>query len=80
MNYLVEHFADEATSTKLIPRKYEPGKEKELGGETEAWMRHQFYDSYVEGSLMSVLQIKLVFDGEPLSFPFHGPSLVLTVC
>ncbi|GFN14075.1 hypothetical protein AtubIFM55763_004540 [Aspergillus tubingensis] len=62
MNYLVEHFADEATSTKLIPRKYEPGKEKELGGETEAWMRHEFYDSYVEGSLMSVLQIKLVFD------------------
>ncbi|OJJ68136.1 hypothetical protein ASPBRDRAFT_199276 [Aspergillus brasiliensis CBS 101740] len=62
LNYLVEHFADEATATKLIPRKYSPGKERELGGETEAWMRHQFYDSYVEGSLMSVLQVKLVFD------------------
>ncbi|GLA37416.1 hypothetical protein AnigIFM63309_004330 [Aspergillus niger] len=62
MNYLVEHFADEATGAKLIPRKYEPGKERELGGETEAWMRYQYYNSYVEGSLMSVLQVKLVFD------------------
>ncbi|CAK41651.1 hypothetical protein CBS115989_5651 [Aspergillus niger] len=62
MSYLVEHFADEATGAKLIPRKYEPGKERELGGETEAWMRYQYYNSYVEGSLMSVLQVKLVFD------------------
>lgn len=64
MSYLVEHFADEATGAKLIPRKYEPGMERELGGETEAWMRYQYYNSYVEGSLMSVLQVKLVFDGE----------------
>ncbi|PYI09250.1 glutathione S-transferase [Aspergillus sclerotiicarbonarius CBS 121057] len=69
--YLVEHFADEEKKNTLVPRQYVEGKEGMLGGETEEWMRWRYFDSYVEGSLMATVQVRLVFDAvknAPLPF------------
>ena len=48
--YLVDHFAEH-----LEPTRYQAGKEKQVGGETEEWLRYRFYMHYAEGSLMSIL-------------------------
>ncbi|RAL03248.1 glutathione S-transferase [Aspergillus ibericus CBS 121593] len=71
MAYLVEHFADAEKKNTLVPKQWVEGKEGQLGGESEEWMRWRYFDSYVEGSLMSTLQVRLVFDAmktAPLPF------------
>lgn len=55
--YLVDHFAEH-----LQPTRYQAGKEKQVGGETEEWLRYRFYMHYAEGSLMSILLIGLFMD------------------
>lgn len=58
--YLVEH---SPRGKKLMPSQWKPGREATLGGETEAWMRYQYYMHYVEGSLMSLLVLSLFIGG-----------------
>ncbi|EGP89879.1 unnamed protein product [Zymoseptoria tritici ST99CH_1A5] len=55
--YLADHFA-----THLIPTKWQAGKENQVGGETEEWMRYSYYLQYAEGSLMSLLMVGLFID------------------
>lgn len=55
--YLCDHFAQH-----LIPKRYQEGKEGQVGGETEEWLRYRFYMHYAEGSLMTLLLIGLFMD------------------
>lgn len=56
--YLCEHFGGE----KLVPQRYAEGKEGQIGGETEEWMRYRYFMHYTEGSLMTLLVIQLIMD------------------
>lgn len=56
--YLCEHFGGE----KLVPQRYAEGKEGQIGGETEEWMRYRYFMHYTEGSLMALLVIQLIMD------------------
>jgi len=55
--YLCENFA-----THLIPKKYQEGKEGQVGCETEQWMRYKYFIHYAEGSLFSIMLIALFMD------------------
>ena len=57
--YLVENFGP-----WLIPKKYQDGKEGQVGGETENWLRYRYYMHYAEGSLMPMLVIALVLNSK----------------
>lgn len=57
--YLCEYFAPH-----LIPKKYQDGKDGQVGGETEQWLRYRFYMHYAEGSLMTMLLIAFFMDRE----------------
>ena len=54
--YLAEHFGP-----WLIPKRYVEGKEGQIGGESEEWLRYRYFMHYAEGSVMVLLVIKLVF-------------------
>ncbi|KAF2084049.1 glutathione S-transferase [Saccharata proteae CBS 121410] len=56
VEYLTEHFGE-----WLIPKKWKEGKEGQVGGETEEWMRYRFFMHYAEGSMMPLLVISLMF-------------------
>jgi glutathione S-transferase len=55
--YITEHFAPH-----LVPKKYQEGKDGQVGGETEEWLRYRYYMHYAEGSLMSMLLIALFME------------------
>ncbi|KAH0490343.1 hypothetical protein TgHK011_001819 [Trichoderma gracile] len=55
--YLCEHFPE---GRRLVPQKWKPGMEGKFGGETEAWLRNQYFLHYSEGSLMPYLVLSLV--------------------
>ena len=57
--YLVEYFGP-----WLVPKKYQDGKNGKVGGETEGWLRYRYYMHFAEGSLMPVLLIGLLLNGE----------------
>lgn len=57
VEYLVDHFA-----THLKPNQWKEGKDGELGGETEEWMRYRYHMHFAEGSLMSLLLTGLLMD------------------
>lgn len=59
-SYLASHFT--TPSRPLLPRKWKPGKEDTLGGETDAWLRHEYLLHYAEGSLMPLVVTKLILD------------------
>ena len=66
VEFLTEHFG-----TQLIPKRYEEGKEGQIGGESETWLRYRFFMHYAEGSIMSMLLIALVTSSTFLaSHPF----------
>jgi glutathione S-transferase len=56
-NYLCEHFPE---GRRLVPQKWKEGMEGKIGGETEAWLRNQYFLHYSEGSLMPYLLLSLV--------------------
>lgn len=56
-NYLCEHFPE---GRRLVPQKWKEGMEGKIGGETEAWLRNQYFLHYSEGSLMPYLLLGLV--------------------
>ncbi|KAF4449853.1 hypothetical protein F53441_6933 [Fusarium austroafricanum] len=45
---------------KLVPQRWKEGMEGKIGGETEAWMRYQYYLHYCEGTLMPPLVMAVV--------------------
>ena len=57
--YLCDYFAPH-----LVPKRYQDGKEGQIGGETEQWLRYRYYMHYAEGSLMTMLVIALIVDRE----------------
>ncbi|KAK5116486.1 hypothetical protein LTR62_008035 [Meristemomyces frigidus] len=67
VEYLCDHFAQH-----LIPKRYQEGKEGQVGGETESWLRYRFYMHYAEGSIMSLLLITMIVDqiGDNPQTPF----------
>ncbi|KAF7545927.1 hypothetical protein G7046_g9451 [Stylonectria norvegica] len=58
--YLVENTPE---GKRLMPPKWRDGMEGKLGGETEAWLRYQYFLHYCEGSLMPILVMSLVIGG-----------------
>lgn len=61
LEYFLDHFG--GAEAALIPKRYIDGKEGQLGGETESWMRYRYYMHYAEGSLMSPIQVQLIMNG-----------------
>lgn len=57
IEYLLDHFANGNT---LLPKRYREGKEGQVGGETEEWLRFRYFLHYAEGSLMNLLLTSLV--------------------
>ena len=54
---------------KLMPQKWREGCENTFGGETEEWLRYQYYLHYCEGSLMPFLVMALVVGSKfPISY------------
>lgn len=57
VEYLVAHYG-----SRLVPKQYPDGKDGQIGGETEEWMRYRYYMHYAEGTLMPYLIIKLLLN------------------
>ncbi|KAM5353803.1 hypothetical protein ACJ41O_000453 [Fusarium nematophilum] len=55
--YLTENVPE---GKKLVPPRWREGMEGRIGGETEAWMRYQYYLHFCEGSMMPYLVMALV--------------------
>jgi glutathione S-transferase len=55
--YLTEHFSQ---GKSLLPKRYHDGQEGQPGGETDEWLRYQYYLQYPEGSLMPPLLVGLI--------------------
>lgn len=73
VEYLAEHFGP-----WLVPNKYTEGKEKEVGGESEEWLRYRFFMHYAEGSLMTYLLVLLLVSSQYSSIQSaHAGTTVL---
>ncbi|TVY23637.1 Glutathione S-transferase, partial [Lachnellula hyalina] len=59
IEYLLDHFAVGSKST-LLPKRYEEGREGQVGGETQEWLRFRYFMHYAEGSLMIILMLYMV--------------------
>ena len=57
--YLIDNFGP-----WLAPKKYQDGKEGQVGGESEGWLRYRYYMHYAEGSLMPLLLTSILFMGK----------------
>ncbi|KAJ5179005.1 hypothetical protein N7492_002215 [Penicillium capsulatum] len=68
VEYLCDHFG--SVRPTLVPERYQPGREGQVGGEREEWMRYRYFMHYVEGSLMPYLVMTLVNDTVRKSPPF----------
>jgi glutathione S-transferase len=55
VEYLVDHFGPH-----LVPKKWSEGKEGQVGGESEEWIRYRYYMHYAEGSFMILLVVALL--------------------
>lgn len=55
IEYLAERFAPQ-----LIPRRYQDGKDGQIGGESEEWLRYRYYMHYAEGSLITILIVAMI--------------------
>lgn len=64
---IMEYFLDFFGGSWLMPRRFIQGKENQIGGETESWMRYRFFMHYIEGSLMSPIQVQLIMNGNVYS-------------
>jgi len=57
VEYLCDHYGK-----WLIPKRYKEGKEDQVGGETESWIRYRYYMHYAEGSVMPLMVMSLVVE------------------
>lgn len=55
--YLCEHYG---ADTNLVPKKWQEGKENQLGGETAAYLRYKYLMHFAEGTMMPYLVFFLV--------------------
>ncbi|KAL8725666.1 MAG: hypothetical protein Q9166_007209 [cf. Caloplaca sp. 2 TL-2023] len=53
--YLIEHFGP-----SLAPKRYQDGKEGQVQGETDEWLRYRYFMHYAEGTLMPYLVTALL--------------------
>ncbi|CAD6575011.1 MAG: hypothetical protein ASARMPREDX12_007061 [Alectoria sarmentosa] len=74
VEYLIDHFGP-----RFAPARYESGKEGQVGGETEAWVRYRYYMHYAEGSLMPYLLVGLLLSNIKTSSPFFLRPLALLI-
>jgi glutathione S-transferase len=44
----------------LVPKRYREGKEDQIGGESERWLRYRFFMHYAEGSIMPLMLMALI--------------------
>jgi glutathione S-transferase len=44
----------------LVPERYLAGKDGQIGGETESWIRYRTYMHYAEGSIMPLMLLSLI--------------------
>ncbi|MCJ1469931.1 hypothetical protein MMC07_008575 [Pseudocyphellaria aurata] len=63
IEYLIDHYG-----SRLAPKKFSDGKEGQVGGETESWLRYRYYMHYAEGTMMIYLVLVIVLGGM-LFFP-----------
>lgn len=57
IQYLVDHFPE---GQRLAPKKWKDGMENKIGGETDEWMRYEYFLHYTEGSLMPIMVMSFV--------------------
>lgn len=77
VEYLCDHFGPARPT--LVPGRYLPGREGQVGGEREEWMRYRYFMHYAEGSLMPFLVMTLVNDSKLVSLPnatLYSPSRI----
>lgn len=55
--YLCEHLPE---GKRLVPKRWKEGKEGVIGGETDEYLRYEYYLHYVEGTLMPILVMALI--------------------
>lgn len=48
----------------LVPQRYTAGKEGQIGGETESWIRYRMLMHYAEGSIMPLMLLSLIMQSE----------------
>ena len=53
--YLIEHFG-----AWLQPKRYPGGKEGQVGGETQEWLRYRYFMHFAEGSFMIYQIVALI--------------------
>lgn len=63
IEYLIDHYG-----SRLAPQKFSDGKEGQVGGETESWLRYRYYMHYAEGTMMVYLVVVIIISGT-LFFP-----------
>nr|POF24023.1 glutathione s-transferase 1 [Quercus suber] len=70
--YLTDYFAKD-----LVPTRYLPGKEGQVGGESEQYLRYRYYMHYAEGSLMTLMVLKLIVNNikEGPEVPFFAKPI-----
>lgn len=72
--YLIEHFGP-----SLAPDQYQKGKEGQVQGETEEWLRYRYFMHYAEGTLMPYLVVALLLRSMILPSTEHRRGRGLTV-
>ena len=55
VEFLCEHYGK-----WLIPKQYQAGRENQIDGETESWLRYRYYMHYAEGSIMPLNLISIL--------------------
>ncbi|KAK4195068.1 hypothetical protein QBC40DRAFT_237332 [Triangularia verruculosa] len=60
VQYLCDHFSPKNGRATLVPERWVRGKERQIGGETEGWMRYQYLLHYAEGSFALTLVIAVI--------------------
>ncbi|KIW70182.1 hypothetical protein, variant 2 [Phialophora macrospora] len=57
-----EYFCDyyDGKGKSLVPTRYRAGKDGQLGGETDSWLRYRMLMHYAEGSLMPLMLLSLI--------------------
>ncbi|KAL8931522.1 MAG: hypothetical protein Q9211_006900 [Gyalolechia sp. 1 TL-2023] len=63
--YLIDHFGP-----WLAPKRWQEGKENQVQGETEEWLRYRYFMHYTEGTIMPYMVFALLFKIIKAKSPF----------
>ena len=55
IEYLIDHYGG-----RLSPKKFPDGKEGQVAGETEEWLRYRYFMHYAEGTIMPFLLVSIL--------------------